>query len=126
MSYTKPKHCIFCGDPESICRCPPEILEFAKAHVVTTDDGRGILEGETLRVLIERAQAWGREHSREYVLSEDSRRIDWLYQDRRYSLAEMFGWGWIPDSPEGFRRKLDEELLRKPAASTISNCSESK
>lgn len=60
MSYTTPKHCIFCGDPTSLCRCPPEILEFARAHVVFTDDWRGIVSGDTLRVLIERAQEWGR------------------------------------------------------------------
>ena len=57
MSYTKPRHCIFCGDPESLCQCPPELLEFARAHVVATDDGRGVVDGDTLRILIERAQA---------------------------------------------------------------------
>jgi hypothetical protein len=61
VTYTSPRHCIFCGDPESLCQCPPEILAFASAHVVATDDGRGVVEGKTLRVLIERAQAYGRE-----------------------------------------------------------------
>lgn len=90
MSYTKPKHCIFCGDPESLCRCPREILEFAIAHVVPTDDGRGVVQGDTLRVLIERAQAWGRAQG-EQAMRPEVARNDWIPVSERAPEGD----GWV-------------------------------
>jgi hypothetical protein len=104
MTYTKPRHCIFCGDPESLCQCGPEILEFAAAHIVPTDDGCGVVAGETLRVLVERAQAYGRE-----VLSPapESRAIEILREIK----------GGIPPWLNE-RRLIDEFLASLDAASS--------
>lgn len=60
-------NCIFCKGPESLCQCPPEVLMFAAAHVEPFDNDRGIVDGETLRLLIERAIAWGRLQSKEAI-----------------------------------------------------------
>ena len=52
--------CVLCGEPESMCTCPAEVTIFAQAHLVGRDGNNAIINGETLRVLIERAQAWGK------------------------------------------------------------------
>lgn len=63
MSYTPPKICSLCDKPESLCECAEEVLAFASIHAHPEALGRMSINGETLRVLIERAQAWGREQS---------------------------------------------------------------
>lgn len=64
--------CVLCKEPTTLCQCSNEVRAFGDAHIVTHDGERALIDGETLRVLIERAQAWGREHSQQGYVSSGS------------------------------------------------------
>lgn len=60
MTYTKAQMCVLCKEPTSLCQCPDDVRAFGDVHIHTHDGERALIDGETLRVLIERALGWGK------------------------------------------------------------------
>ena len=56
-------YCVMCKNPESLCNCVDSVQAFAQAHV-TSHDGKALIDGDTLTVLILRALEWAADRSR--------------------------------------------------------------
>ena len=56
-------YCVMCKNPESLCNCVDSVRAFAQAHV-TSHDGKALIDGDTLTVLILRALEWAADRSR--------------------------------------------------------------
>lgn len=69
MTYTTPRMCAGCGNPESLCD-DTLVCAFLKAHVYEHDGHRASISLDTLRVLVQRAQAWGQEQSEKSLRPE--------------------------------------------------------
>ena len=97
-------YCVMCKNPESLCNCVDSVQAFAQAHV-TSHDGKALIDGDTLTVLILRALEWAADRSRgpSHKPSKDIVRIA---RDRIKSISDAP----IPCKCEGCL--LAEEIVR--------------
>lgn len=71
MSYTAPKMCPGCGNPESLCE-DSLVCAFMYAHVIRHDGHVATIGLDTLRVIVHRAQEWGRIKTDEHLKERDA------------------------------------------------------
>lgn len=98
-----PVRCLTCQEPTSLCQCSPEVLAFREAHVIAGDGTNAWINGETLRVLIERALEWGKLKSEPLLQRPEAGSIR-RWRDTKVTVPcdgdNVLGY-WVPSAPGG-------------------------